>query len=67
MCKKADYEKTYCYQIATEVFGADAMADGAFEDYWREKYPDRRLSTIATYGFDTHKAFAVVYFEEITE
>ncbi len=67
VCKKVDDEKTYRYQIATEVFETDAMEDGAFEDYWCAKYPDRRLSMIATYGFDTHKAFVVVYFEEITE
>lgn len=65
VCKKADFEKTYRYQIATEVFEANAMEDGVFVDYWREKYPERRLSTIVTCNFDTHKAFVVVYFEEI--
>ena len=67
VCKKASFEKTYRYQIATEVFEAGAMEDGAFADYWRAKYPERRLSTIATYGFDTHTAVVVVYFEEIAE
>lgn len=67
VCKKADFEKTYRYQIAAEVFETDAMEDSAFEDYWREKYPERRLSAIVTYGFDTHKVIVVVYFEEIAE
>lgn len=65
VCKKADFEKTYRYQIATEVFETNAMEDGVFVDYWREKYPERRLGTIVTCNFDTHKAFVVVYFEEI--
>lgn len=68
VCKEADFEKTYRYQIATEVLeGADAMEDGTFADYWRENYPGRKLSTVATYGFDTHTAVVVVYFEEIVE
>ncbi len=67
VCKKAELEKTYRYQIATDVFEAGAMEDGAFENYWRGKYPERRLSTIATYGFDTHTAFVVVYYEEIAK
>lgn len=65
VCQKADFEKTYRYQISTEVFEANAMEDGVFVDYWREKYPERRLSTIVTCNFDTHEAFVVVYFEEI--
>lgn len=67
VCKKAAFEKTYRYQIATEVFEADAMEDEAFANYWCEKYPKRRLSTIATYDFDTYKAAVVVYFEEIAK
>ena len=68
ICKKADLEKTYRYQIATEVFeDADAMKNGTFADYWREKYPERKLSTVSTYSFDTYLAVVVVYFEEIVE
>ena len=68
VCKKADFEKNYRYQIATEVFeSADVMTDGTFADYWREKYPGRKLSTVATYDFDTHIAVVTVYFEKIVE
>lgn len=67
VCKKADCKKTYRYQIATEVFEADAMEDDAFADDWHERYPERKLSMIVTYGFDTHRAVVVVYFEEIAE
>lgn len=67
VCKKADREKAYRYQIATEVFEADAMGDDAFSEYWRERYPERKLSTVITYGFDAHKAVVAVYFEELSE
>lgn len=43
------------------------MKDGTFADYWREKYPGRKLSTVATYDFDTHMAVVAVYFEKIVE
>ncbi len=67
VCRKADLEKTYRYQIATEVFEAGEMEDEAFENYWRGKYPDRRLSTIFTYRFETHTAYVVVYTEVIAK
>lgn len=68
VCKNAAFEKTYRYQIATEVFEkADEMEDGMFVNYWCEKYPELKLSTVLTYDFDSHTAMVVVYFEEIVE
>lgn len=67
VCKKAAFEKTYRYQIATEVFEADAIEEEAFANYWCEKYPERRVSTITTYDFDTYTGAVVVYFEEIAK
>lgn len=67
VCRKDEAKKVYRYQVATEVFEAGTMEGDAFEDYWRERYPKRRIDTIVTRDFDTHKAIAVLYSEEIAE
>lgn len=67
VCRRDEAQKVYRYQIATEVFEAGVMEEDAFEDYWRERYPKRRIDTIVTRDYDTHKAIAVVYCEEIAE
>lgn len=67
VCGRVDGEKIHRYQLSTEVYEAGAMEGNAFADYWRGKYPERKLSTVITYGFDAHEAVVVVYFNEIAE
>lgn len=62
ICKRADDEATYRYQIATEVLEDDALEDMSFANYWQKKYPARRLKMVIAYKFGVRKAFVVVYF-----
>lgn len=65
VCRKSALQEAHRYQIAAEVFeGTDFMRDEGFEQYWHEAYPERKLSTVFAFSFDTHTAFIIIYLEE---
>ena len=67
VCRKADAEPLYRYQLATEVLeeGHTLLAEGKYSEYWREQHPERSLRTVITLSFEAHTAVVVLYCESI--
>lgn len=64
ICRKAEWGQTHRYQIATEVIdAADAVGHGDYAEYWRERYPQRKLETVIALESDEYTAYIVVYVE----
>lgn len=66
VCCRKENHPVRRFRVFTEVFPGDEMQNHAeYMEFWRERYPERKPSTVTTIAFAEHTAIVMVYFEEI--
>lgn len=64
VCQKVENHPVRWFQVFTEVFPGDEMQNhDDYMEFWRERYPERKPSTVSVIAFAEHTAIVMVYFE----
>lgn len=64
VCRKQENQPVRRFRICTEVFPGDEMQNhDEYMEFWRERYPERKPSTVSVIAFAEYTAIVMVYFE----